>query len=226
MRKMFILIVLFSTMLSAQNKDSITTDKYLEDQIYIGLTFINLTDLPSGARQNGFSSNFSLGFIKDIPINDKGTFALGLGLGYGQNTYFQNIRITELNNQTQFEVLGGDIDFNKNKIKTHTLEIPFELRWRSSTPTKYKFWRFYAGTKFSYAFVTKAKFKDDNSTVKLIGIPEFNKFQYGLTFAAGYGTWNFNLYYGLSDLFSNADIDATTPLTLRDFRLGLIFYAF
>ncbi len=226
MRKFGILIVLFSTLLSAQNKDTTKKGKYLEDQIYIGLTFINLTDLPSGARQNGFSSNFSLGFIKDIPLNTKGTFALGIGLGYGQNTYFQNIKISELNNQTNFEVLDGTIDFNKNKIKTFAIELPLELRWRSSTPTKYKFWRFYAGTKFSYAFSTKSKFKNDGSTTKVIGIPEFNKLQYGLTLAAGYGTWNFNFYYGLSDLFSNAEINPTTPLTLRDFRLGLIFYIY
>ena len=228
MRIIGLIFILFSNILYAQTKSIKPKATYLEDQLYIGLTFINLTHEPSGVNQNGFSNSLSLGFIKDIPLNSKGKFALGIGLGYGQNTYFQNIKISKVNKQTVFEKLNNN-NFKKNKFKAYAFEIPLELRWRTSTQYQHKFWRFYAGTKLSYAFFTKSKFKGEGTTLVVKGIPEFNNFQYGLTFAAGYGTWNFNLYYGLSDLFSNAKIvDETNsmPLSLRDFRVGLIFYAF
>jgi len=226
MRYINIILVLWSITCYTQTKNSKQKSDYLEDQVYIGLTFINLIDLPDDVNQNGFSNNFSIGFIKDIPLNLERNFALGIGLGYGQNTYFQNIKISEVDNQTIFELLDNTNSFSNNKFKAFTLEIPLELRWRTSTLHKYKFWRFYAGTKLSYAFLTKTKFKGKPSNVKLNNIQEYNKLQYGLTLAVGYGTWNFNFYYGLSDLFSNANLDATTPVNLRDFRLGLIFYIF
>jgi hypothetical protein len=72
--------------------------------------------------------------------------------------------------------------------------------------------------------VSNAKLKEAGNTIKVTRISEINKLQYGLKLAAGYGTWNFNFYYGLTDLFSNADLNSTTPIEVRDFRIGLIFY--
>ena len=62
------------------------------------------------------------------------------------------------------------------------------------------------------------------NTYKIKGLSEINKWQYGLTLAVGYGTWNFNFYYGLEDLFSNASLNGMSPIEIRDFRIGLIFY--
>jgi len=225
MRIILLLFLLVSTVLSAQTNNLTKENNYLEDQIYIGLNYINAVNLPGGVRQNGFSNSLSFGFIKDIPINKKRNVAFGIGLGYGHNTYFQNLKIYTVNNSTVFEILDG-VDYEKNKFSSHTLEIPLEFRWRDSSIDKYKFWRLYIGAKLSYAFLTKAKFKDKESKTKIVGIPEFNNFQYGLTLAAGHGVWNFNFYYGLSDLLSNANINATTPVVFRDFRLGFIFYIF
>ena len=164
-----------------------------------------MTNLSDDVAQSGFSNSFGLGFIKDIPTNTKGNFAIGIGLGYGRNTYFQNIKITELDNITQFEIAGDDV--NKNKFSLHSIDIPLEIRLRTSTIDKYKFWRVYAGGKISYVFASNAKFKEAGNTIKIKGLSEINNLQYGLTLAVGYGTWNFNFYYGLRDLFSNAKLD-------------------
>ena len=162
-----------------------------------------------------------IGFIKDIPLNERRNFALGMGLGYGRHTYYQNLKITKLNDAlAQFDVADG---FKSNKFSMHTIELPLELRWRTSTIDKYKFYRIYFGGKISYAFATNSKFKG-NSTIKVNGIDEINKLQYGLSLSMGYGTWNLNIYYGLSDLFSDAKLNETSPLKIRDFRVGLIFY--
>ena len=54
-------------------------------------------------------------------------------------------------------------------------------------------------------------------------IERFNKIQYGLTLAAGYSTFNFSLYYGLTPLFKSAAL-GTNPINTKVLKLGLIFY--
>jgi len=218
----FFLFILISSTLKAQSNDTIKSTKYLEDQIYVGFSVINLTNMPNGITQNGLSNSFELGVIKDIPVNDKGDFAFGIGLGYGRNTYFQNLKIEEVNNTTQFQIAAEG--FKNNKFSMHTIDIPLEIRWRTSTIDKYKFWRIYAGGKLSYVFASNAKIKELGNTSKVKGISEMNELQFGLKLAVGYGTWNFNFYYGLTDLFSDANLNETTPIEIRDFRIGLIFY--
>ena len=227
MNKIILLLFLISTTLYSQSKDTITDSKYLEDQIYIGFSYITMTNLPENVSKNGFSNSLILGFIKDISLNEQGNVAFGLGLGYGRNTYFQEIKITRPNGKTLFETIDGS--FKNNKFSTHSIEMPIELRWRTSTINKYKFYRIYAGGKVSYTFATKSRFKTDDNTIKVKGISEINKLQYGLTLSLGYGTWNINLYYGLNDIFSDAKFNRAVPfnavpLKMRDFRVGFIFY--
>jgi len=217
-----ILVAIVANMSLAQSKDSLGSNKYLEDQLYIGVTYNSLYKLPEDISQNGFSNGIFFGYIKDIPINAKRDFGFALGLGYGRNTYFQDLRIEEVDGATTFEQVKS---FSRNKFSLHTIEFPIEIRWRTSTPTKYKFWRIYSGVKMGYVFASNAKLKKEG-TIKVRGIKEVNKFQYGLTLGAGFGTWNLNIYYGLNDIFSaDAFINSTEELVrTRDLRIGLIFY--
>lgn len=221
MSKYLFLFLFVISALNAQSNDTIKSTGYLEDQIYVSFTINSLVNKPNEVTRNGLSNSFELGFIKDISLNKSGDFALGLGLGYGRNTYFQNIKIEEVNNITEFQIATGN--FKNNKFSTHTLDVPFEVRWRTSTIDKYKFWRIYAGAKLSYVIGSNARFKESGNTVKVKGISEINKWQYGLKLAAGYGTWNFYFYYGLSNIFSNANLNGS-PLEIKDYRMGLIFY--
>lgn len=223
MHKLIIIFLLLASSLYAQNNEPFKTTRYLEDQLYIGLSYITILNAPEGVSQNGFSNGFALGFIKDLPLNDKGNLAFGIGLGYGRNTYFQNIKISKPDLGTVFEILE-DGEFKNNKFSSHNIEFPIEFRWRTSTLEKYKFWRIYTGAKISYSFYNNAKLKQDTNTFKISGISEIRNLQYGLTMAVGYGTWNFNFYYGLSDLFSDAYLTESTPIKINDFRIGLIFY--
>ena len=79
--------------------------------------------------------------------------------------------------------------------------------------------------KLAYVFASNAKLKKDGTTTKVRGISEVQNFQYGLTIGAGYGTWNLNIYYGISDIFSGAQLkDSSLTIKPRDLRIGLIFY--
>ena len=200
-------------------KDTIDLN-YLEDQLYVSLTYNILINKPTTIEQNGFSGGFSIGFIKDIPFNRQRNFGIGVGLGYAYNSYIQNLKITQENETSLFETAQ---DYTINRFGMSALEVPIELRWRNSTPQKYKFLRVYTGFKVAYVLSAKTKFKDNNITLATKNISEINRLQYGLTLAAGFSTWNLYMYYGLNPFFNDVEFIGKS-LDLTDFNIGLKFY--
>ncbi len=198
---------------------------YREDQFYISVTYNLLNNKPEDVNQNGFSSGFHLGFIRDMPINEKRNMSLGIGIGTSSNSYNQNISILRSNNDITYAIIDeSEINVSKNKFTTYMLEMPFEFRWRTSTATDYSFWRIYSGFKVGYLLHSSTKFKSDEGSEKLSNVNDFNKIQYGLTLSVGYGTWNFHMYYGLNSIFEDSAQLEGKPLDLRSFKIGLMFY--
>lgn len=217
----FLFIIWFNLFCTyAQNEiDSLFVDKnYLEDQIYLGITYNILTNKPTNFTQNGLSGGVSIGFIKDIPMNESRNKGFGIGLGYAYNAYIQNLKITN----TTYEVVDN-VNFNSNRFSTHVIEMPIEYRWRTSTATKYNFWRIYAGFKLGYVFGSNAKYTDTNQLIKLKEIETLQKFQYGLTLNTGFNTFNLSIYYGLNSLFKNVEIE-NHKVDLKQLNVGLKFY--
>jgi outer membrane protein with beta-barrel domain len=222
MSKHWIIICFFIFFIKVQAQvDKPTLDlKYLEDQLYLSLTYNVLIDKPVAISQNGFSGGVSFGFIKDIPLNEKRNFGVGIGVGYSYNAYIQNLKFFRENQITLFEIAQ---DYKTNKLGVSTIELPIEIRWRNSTPQKYKFWRVYGGVKASYVIAAKSTFSDAAETLTTKNIAEFNRIQYGLILAAGYSTWNLYIYYGLNPLFKSVDFKGE-ELNLKDVNIGLKFY--
>ncbi|WP_225969285.1 porin family protein [Dokdonia sp. PRO95] len=199
---------------------------YREDQVYVGVTFNLISNKPTDFKQNGLSAGIQAGVIRDFPINKRRNKAIGLGIGLAVDTYNQNLFIDEAITDmvTNYEILDDQVDEDVNRFTTYTLEFPIEYRWRTSTPTKYSFWRIHAGLKLGYLFRFKSTFQDNNLNVVRTDLPEVNSFQYGPSFSFGYGAFNFQGYYGLSTLFNDeAQIDASS-VNLQVIRLGLVFY--
>ena len=227
MKKLLYICILFTSILNAQNKiDSLKNNKttYLEDQLYVVVTYNLLTNKPKSMKLRGFSNTMSIGYIRDFPLNKKRNLGLGLGLGYARNTYFHNIKIVSENNQTIISDFKDVDNFSANKLIFQSIDLPFEVRIRKSTLTKSKFWRLYFGMKFSYIFYNKSQFNLDDVIQKYKNFDRFNKIQYGITTSIGHGTWNGYLYYGLSKLFDNVPFNDTSTLKMKSVRFGLVFY--
>lgn len=217
MRKLLFLVLLISSCVKAQSDSTFVDDKYLEDQIYLNLTYISLLNTPPPISQSGFSFGLGGGFIKDLPVNSRRNVAFGVGLGYGFNNYYFNVRFEN-------EDPNEDKTTLNSKIMLHVVELPLEFRVRTSTATRYKFWRFYPGFKMSYVFAENLSLGKD-ADFEVEGVAQYNDFLYGLTFSAGYNKWNIHLYYGLNDLITNAEGN-DYEFAITDFRIGLVFYVF
>ena len=173
--------------------------------------------------QRNLSYNLQLGFIKDIPLNRSRNFGLGLGVGYATNSYYSNIGATQLDGDIIYEVLDSE-GLKRSKFETHAIEIPLEIRWRTSTPSDYKFWRIYAGAKVGYIFSGRSRLVTNEQTIGFSN-DDIQKFQYGLIFNFGYNTWNIHAYYALNPLLEDGTmLDNGTSIDFKALRIGVIFY--
>ena len=222
MRFLVSLLLLISFFISFSQKNDVD-NKYLEDQFYLGLYYSTLTSSPENFNQNKFSSTLNFGFIRDFPFNEQRNFGIGAGVGLSFSSSNSNLKLSDLNNSVSGKIVNGE-DFTKNKWNTTKIEFPFEVRWRTSTPTSYKFWRVYFGVKTSYLLKSKYKYESLNSNYTLENLP-FRKTQSGITVNAGNNTWNLGLYMGLNPIF-NKEFGQNNPnlKDLKEFKLGLVFY--
>jgi hypothetical protein len=224
MFKNLIVLVLFLLSISAFSQDSILIGKkYKEDQIYLRLTYNILLHKPKTIIQKGLSLGIHTGFIKDISLSENGKLALGVGLGYAYDKHQSNLFIDAT--ESNFSLI--EMDYKKNKFETHAIELPIELRFRTSTDTNYKFWRIYVGGKLAYNFAAKSVYKDENQQLKVSPLHTISKWQYGPQLSVGYSTWNLYMYWDAGSIFKEApQIDTFDPNALTSLKVGLQFYIF
>ncbi len=209
----FLSLVLFS-------QDNSDSDFYREDQFYFGSSYFIQTESIEDFKQNGFSGNFQLGFIRDIPINSSSSKAIGIGLGFERNYFTSNVQPRKQNDKIDYEIIVSRFLESKNKISFSSISIPIEYRWRKSTITDYKFWRIYSGFKIKKNFTLYSN-PSYGSELRIKDIEDWTSSIY---LNAGYNTWNISLEYDLNPLIKNKKTTEETDLNISFFRIGLIFY--
>lgn len=202
---------------------------YREDQFYINISYNRMQNTPYDYNQKGYFSNLGFGFLRDIPLNKRRNLAIAPGIGYSYNRVNSNLMIltedlysqTNLSDQNLAVIARGNYD--KNMLTYQMLDVPIELRWRTSTPDSHKFFRVYTGVKLSYIFADKIKYKSSELNYKLSNIDEVKKFQTGIYLAVGYNTWNLYAYYGLTPLLQSKS-NSGQEIKMNSLNLGLAFY--
>lgn len=221
-----VFFLMISVCAQAQSEEAIDQEGqsgYLEDQFYIGIGYNLLLDKPEEVAQRSLSYNLQTGFIKDIPLNSRRNFGIGLGVGYAVNSYYSNVIATDMDNTVLYEVMD-ESEFKRNKLETHAIEVPLELRWRTSTAEEYKFWRIYAGAKLGYVFSGRSRLVMDDSSDGFAN-SDIEKLQYGLILNFGYNTWNVHAYYGLNPLLKRGtNLQSGESIDFKVLRIGVIFY--
>lgn len=201
---------------------STNDDFYREDQIYVSLYYNSLNNNIDDLKENNFSSSINFGFIRDIPLNKSGKFALGIGAGLGFNSFNNNLKINNTtSNNFVFDFLENQREYDKNTYSFTEIQFPLEIRLRNSSIDNYKFWRLYAGLRYSKLLTSNYKFKSENLNYSLDS-PPINTDQLGLTLNIGFNTWNIGLYKAIRPFFNQENNNLN--LDLEQFKVGLIFY--
>ena len=215
-RFLFLVSFLLFAYKALAQRDSLST-KYREDQFYISFGLQLQKENINGFKQNGFSNNFQVGFVRDIPLNDNGRIAIGLGIGYAYNRLISNLNLVSDYDQLIFSIKGDD----ENSQTYSSLVIPLSFRVRTSTPDRTDFWRFYGGMKYMYNFgenyrpffgkSLQSDFIKNNNTVVFLGM--------------GYNTWNIYFEHDLNSIYqSEVKFSNGKYPHLQTIKLGLIFY--
>ena len=215
----FLFSLLFLNQLSfTQSNENI--EDYREDQFYFGSSYFIQTQPLDEFKQNGFSGNFQFGFIRDFPLNDSSTKAIGIGFGYERNFFTSNIQPIQSDNNIDYRIVISRFLESKNKISFSSLVIPLEYRWRRSSIDQYKFWRIYSGFKLKKNFPLYS----NPSYGSEITIDDVEDWTTSIYINAGYNTWNISLEYDLNPLLKNKKTTNGENLNISFFRLGLVFY--
>ncbi|MGY6648897.1 porin family protein [Wenyingzhuangia sp. IMCC45574] len=224
MKKFFcICCYLFFLSLAAQEKEEVFVDnKYLEDQFYIGIQYNSILSPNTTIDNNGIPYSLQAGFIKDIPINKRRNIGFGIGLGYSFDLIRPNITITTNNNELVYNISNS---FDNYRYTSHSLELPLEFRWRTSTPTKFSFWRIYTGASIVYNFSNQASFEDNGTDTTYKNLDAWRKTNYTVYTSIGYGTWNFHIKYSLNAPFTDNTLTSDgKSLDFNQLKIGVMFY--
>jgi hypothetical protein len=215
-KQYFFLLLIASFALAQPPADSL----YREDQIYASIGYPLLVETPEGLTQNKLSHTFSLGFIRDMPINSARNLAFGLGLGLNYNVVYTNLQFTDDMKATTF--VSSDVI---NQWSYVDAEIPLEFRWRSSTPTNYQFWRVYAGVVGYYSL--SAIQRTRTALIESITSLSIQNFRLALRLNVGNNTWNLTYTYPIDSFFDFDKPAHNKSLSqIKTAKLGLIFYIF
>lgn len=218
MRKLLLFLFLGSLLqaVSQQEKPS-----FREDQIYLSIAYPYFSDAPNELIQNKLSYSFSFGFVRDMPINEKRTFAVGLGLGWDMSTVFNNMQFETSNNSISATAIQGS--YQKNVFSMQSLAVPFELRWRSATETKHAFWRIHSGLSLHVPLRLRASFTSIEGVQTNTNLPHHETLlRWNVHF--GFNTWNISIAHDLQSWATSALVNSSFDIKFT--KIGLIFYVF
>jgi len=211
-------ICLFSVQLIYSQDNGID---YKEDQFYIGVSyFMQVKDIDD-FKQNGFSGNFQAGFIKDITLDKKNQKALGIGVGFERNRFTSNIQpFINSDNEVDYRLVVSRFLESKNELNYSSIVFPIELRWRTSTPDRYDFWRIYTGFKVKRNYYIDS----DPSYGQSLKIENGREWTHSIYLNSGFNTWNISLEYDLNSFLEGKKTDIGEEIDVKFFKIGLVFY--
>lgn len=195
-------------------------------------TDTTFTNVLSDLKQKWFNRGLNLYFMWDIPLGDKKktNFAFAPGLGISTHNVYSNARMVSFANDTTAFRSLENVNKRNNKFATTHIEVPLEMRFRS-TPDKFsRSWKVAVGLRLGVLVSKNAKFKgtieDENGssiTVKRkdLDIKGIAKYRVGPSLRLGYGNVSVVGYMSLLNLF-----EANKGPDINQFSIGITFNSF
>lgn len=187
----------------------------------MSIAYPYFSDAPDNLIQNKLSYAFSVGVIRDMPINKQRTLAVGIGFGYDQTTIFNNNLFTHAKDNISATVIEGG--YQKNYLRMQSFAVPLELRWRNSKETKHAFWRIHTGISVHFPTQFMTYNKTPTGQINTTKLPLKGTIS-RLNVNFGFNTWNMSIAHDIQPWTSfNA---SNKEFDMKFTKIGLIFYVF
>lgn len=209
MKKYFLLLItLFATItiVSAQeNKDEspkIHKPSSKQERILFNFMLDSWMKTPPGIATNWIKSrSFEFYLMADKAFANE-HLGIAYGLGISSTNVNSNARFDQINNNTILNPIDS-MQYNMNKLSTNYIEIPLELRFRTSHIHNGNRFKIAIGAKAGYLLQDHLKFVSDIIKEKFYNTPNINPFRFCATGRIGYGKFSLTGFYGLNTLFKS-----------------------
>ena len=192
---------------------------FREDQLYWSIAYPYFSNAPNTLIQNKLSYAFSVGFVRDMPINKQRSLAVGIGLGYDQATIYNNNLFTYARNNISATVIEGG--YQQNYLRMQSLAVPLELRWRNATETKHAFWRIHTGVSVHFPMQFKSYNKTSTGQINTTKLPSKGTIlRWNVHF--GFNTWNISIAHDMQPWATFGALNREFDMNFT--KIGLIFY--
>jgi hypothetical protein len=208
MRNIFLisLFIFTTSFIFAQTE---VTRYYDKDQLGIELLSIQWLTPPEGVEIEPYSNAFNLQYMVTL-VGKNSNVAIAMGVGLLTENYHLNALPVKQANELELVPIDNEIDYQRNKIRLLTLELPLELRIRSNKNSRNKHWKLYLGGKAGYKVQSMHKYigenpvyTGDNLKQKTYNLRYTEPLSYGVTARLGYGQFFISGYYSFTNHFQN-----------------------
>ncbi len=173
---------------------------------------------PSNIKTNWLKSRgFEFYLMKDKAFAN-GHIGFGYGLGFSFTDVNSNTRFDIINGNTIMNPIADGIVYSQNKLSTNFIEVPLELRFRTSKNNNGKRLKMAVGVKASYLLQDHLKYEDPALKVKTFDMQNLSPFRFVYEGRIGFGSFSLCGYYGINNLFKKDKGTAAIP-----FGLGITF---
>jgi hypothetical protein len=191
------------------------------DHLSFNINYNNWVHNIKGLKTQPYSLGFDLTIYKDIPLSKSGKVSFAYALNYSFNSIHHNGDISYITDTVTSNlyttISESNSSFVRNKLTTHYLEIPLELRFRKISKPKI---RFYMGFKAGVLMGIHTTRVTKETKYKQYRLKNSLPYRYGPTLKVGVGKINIYGFYSMTPLFEEGKGDA-----LNQFSIGLSFFA-
>lgn len=215
MKKLLLIILLFTTAMASAQDAKLGILKRLTTRVDL---FTDIWQIKNDSIKPGsVNPGISVYIMLDNPMGEgKSPWSYAFGAGITSENLFNNVFIgykpnTANVNETYFYHIpktsaGKAISYKKNKMVFTFLDIPFELRYRSS-----KGFKVAVGGKYGLLMGFHTKYKGDDPNATKLGFikrkettsTNMQTSRYGATLSVGYKALLFTGYYQLSKVYKD-----------------------
>lgn len=149
-------------------------------------------------------------------------FSLALGLGYSTRNYHTNLQLIQQPGTDQsYQLIPDTVSYSQNKFTTSAIEVPFELRYRSSLNKRGRYYRVTLGCKVGYRLRSYAEYQEGDFHAKYYTLNDMNLWQGTVYVRLGRGFLSAYAGYQFTSIFATGKVDELSLTEMNTLSMGL-----